>query len=93
LEDRVRQTDLTLKTKTMEANTPILVIGCNYHTKWQKSKGMRFVLAEIKGDRARLETRNTNKNFWTNVSDLIFIETGHNFKKASKLSKQTNSPQ
>ena len=52
-----------------------LIVGCNYHTKWQRNKSMRFVLAEIKEDKARLKTRNTKKDFWTNVSDLIFIET------------------
>ena len=71
----------------MEKEETKLVVGCNYHTKWQKFKGMRFVLTEIKGDKARLTTRNTNKDFWTNVSDLIFIETGHNIKKSFKLSK------
>lgn len=61
-----------------------LVIGCNYHTTWQSNKSMRFVLVEIKGDRARLQTRNTKKDFWTNISDLIFIETKHNKQKAIK---------
>jgi hypothetical protein len=63
-------------------------IGCNYHTKWQKEKGMRFVLAEIKGDKARLYTRRTKRNFWTNVSDLIFIQTPHNIRKSTILSKK-----
>ncbi len=62
-----------------------LVIGCNYHTKWQKVKSMRFVLVEIKGSKARLQTRQTNKDFWTNVSDLIFIESGYNKSKAARL--------
>lgn len=59
-----------------------LVIGCNYHTKWQSKKSMRFVLKEVKGNRARLITRNTKKDFWTNVDDLIFINTIHNRQKA-----------
>jgi hypothetical protein len=59
-----------------------IVIGCNYHTKWQKDKGMRFVLKEINGDKARLITRKTNRDFWTNVSDLIFIMTKYNIDKA-----------
>ena len=62
-----------------------LIIGCNYHTTWQSAKGMRFVLVELKGDRARLQTRNTNKDFWTNTKDLIFITSRHNLKKAIKL--------
>lgn len=62
-----------------------LIIGCNYHTTWQSHKAMRFILKEIKGDKARLETRNTKKSFWTNTSDLIFIETNHNRNKAKKL--------
>jgi hypothetical protein len=63
-----------------------LVIGCNYHTKWQSNKSMRFVLVEIKGEKARLQTRNTRKDFWTNVSDLIFIESNYNKRKADTLS-------
>jgi len=64
-----------------------IVIGCNYHTKWQKHRNMRFVLKEIKGDKARLVTRNTNKDFWTNISDLIFIESRHNIQKSILLTK------
>jgi hypothetical protein len=45
---------------------------------------MRFVLKEVKGDKARLITRNTKKSFWTNISDLIFIETKHNKSKITK---------
>lgn len=62
-----------------------LIIGCNYHTKWQSHKAMRFVLVELKGNKARLQTRNTKKDFWTNTEDLIFIETSHNCKKANIL--------
>lgn len=62
-----------------------LVIGCNYHTTWQSHPAMRFVLAEIKGTKARLTTRDSRKNFWTNLSDLIFIETSHNIRKADSL--------
>lgn len=71
---------------------PTIQIGCNYHTKWQKHKAMRFVLEEVKGDKARLSTRRTNKDFWTNVSDLIFIETEHNKNKARALSTLPNPP-
>jgi hypothetical protein len=62
-----------------------LVIGCNYHTTWQSNKAMRFVLAEIKGNKARLKTRRTNKDFWTPISDLIFIDTPYNHSKAKAL--------
>ncbi len=61
-----------------------LNIGCNYHTTWQSHKAMRFVLVEVKDGKARLQTRNTGKDFWTNVEDLIFIPTRHNFQKAMK---------
>ena len=64
----------------------LLVIGCNYHTTWQSHKSMRFVLTEIKGTKARLQTRNSRKDFWTNVDDLIFIESGYNKQKARELS-------
>ena len=62
-----------------------LVIGCNYHTKWQSDSRMRFILKEIKGDKARLATRISKKDFWTDVSDLIFIETSYNKSKAERL--------
>jgi hypothetical protein len=65
-----------------------IVIGCNYHTTWQTHKKMRFVLVEVAGAKARLRTRNTLKDFWTNLDDLIFIETGHNRGKASELRGQ-----
>ena len=64
-----------------------IVVGCNYHTKWQSDSRMRFVLKEIKGEKTRLVTRNTRKNFWTNKSDLIFIMTGHNIRKALNILK------
>jgi hypothetical protein len=71
-----------------------IVVGCNYHTKWQRNKSMRFVLAEVKGDKVWLQTRNTDKSFfWTNFSDLIFIERDYNKKKADILSApQSNVP-
>lgn len=55
-----------------------LVIGCNYHTTWQSHKAMRFVLKEIKNNKARLITTKTNKDFWCNIEDLIFINSNYN---------------
>jgi len=75
--------------KKMNRNSPIysvtgelLVVGCNYHTTWQKHRNMRFVLTELKGNKARLQTRNTRRNFWTDTKDLIFINSSHNKNKA-----------
>jgi hypothetical protein len=65
-----------------------IVIGCNYHTKWQSKPGMRFVLYEVREDRARLVTRNTNKDFWTYLCDLIFINSDYNINKAIKMIKK-----
>lgn len=77
------------KLEQNDLNSSIFIqVGCNYHTKWQKHKAMRFVLKEIKGDKARLVTRNSHKDFWTNVSDLIFIETSYNKSKAKRLSSK-----
>jgi len=45
---------------------------------------MRFVLVEVKWDKALLRTRLTGSNFWTNIDDLIFIGTEYN-KRKSKL--------
>lgn len=70
----------------MESENPI-IIGCNYHTTWQSEKAMRFVLAEVVGQKARLITRRTKKSFWTNVEDLIFIQSEHNIKKAKNVKK------
>lgn len=66
-----------------------LVVGCNYHTTWQRHPGMRFVLSELSKDKtqAKLSTRNTKKEFWCKVSDLIFIESVHNKQKADKIEK------
>ena len=55
-----------------------LIVGCNYHTTWQSHSAMRFVLIEIKGDKARLKTRASKKDFWTDVKDLIFIRDNKN---------------
>lgn len=63
-----------------------LVIGCNYHTSWQSHPAMRFVLVEVKEDKARLKTRSSRKDFWTDVKDLIFIDTNYNRNKAKRLS-------
>jgi len=65
--------------------TEELTIGCNYHTTWQTNKAMRFVLSEVKGDKVRLTTRKTNKSFWTNAADLIFIQSDYNKAKRKKL--------
>lgn len=64
-----------------------IVIGCNYHTKWQTKPQMRFVLEYVFEDRAKISTKTTGKCFWTNISDLIFILSDHNIKKAIKLSE------
>lgn len=50
---------------------------------------MRFVLVELKDDKARLKTRNTKRDFWTNKNDLIFIMTGYNIQKAKTILKTT----
>ncbi len=63
----------------------MIVIGCNYHTTWQSNKAMRFVLVDVQGTKARLKTRRTNRIFWTDVKDLIFIDTKHNRAKAAEL--------
>ncbi len=62
-----------------------IIVGRNYHTKWQRNKGMRFVLYEVNGSKARLKTRCTNKDFWTNTEDLIFIRTNYNMQKAIRI--------
>jgi hypothetical protein len=59
-----------------------LVLGCNYHTTWQKHKAMRFVLHAIDGRRATMRTRSTRSKFETNIDDLIFIKSEHNRDKA-----------
>ncbi len=69
----------------MKINTKTIVVGCNYHTTWQAHKQMRFVLKEVKGNQARLITRVSRKDFWTNIDDLIFIRTRHNIEKAKKI--------
>lgn len=65
-----------------------LIIGCNYHTKWQSHPSMRFVLTDIDGEKAKLQTRQSKKTFWTSINDLIFINTCYNQKKAKELTNQ-----
>ena len=64
-----------------------LVIGCNYHWSKASHKAMRFVLSGLRGDYALLTTRTTNKRFWVNKNEIIFIETKYNIEKANKLEK------
>ena len=80
-----------MKTEELKnAEGEIIVIGCNYHTNWQSNKSMRFVLAEVKDNKARLYTRKhkKRKEFWTDLDDLgVFIKTKHNIDKAKKINK------
>jgi len=64
-----------------------LVVGCNYHTTWQSHRAMRFVLLKLnlKTGRAKLGTNNSSRQFWTDIKDLIFIESPHNERKAKIL--------
>lgn len=63
----------------------MIVVGCNYHIKWQKDRAMRFVLKEVQGCKARMITRVSKKDFWCDISDLIFIPTKHNKDKAKEI--------
>lgn len=80
------------KVKNADRNLPkhnaigsLIVIGCNYRTTWQSNKQMRFVLTDVKGDKAKLQTRRSRKTFWTDLKDLIFIDTNYNKIKAKEL--------
>ena len=64
-----------------------LVEGCNYHTKWQSDKSMRFVLAKVVGEWSIVYTRKTRKLFWTKTDDLIFIKSDYNKQKAKDIAK------
>lgn len=68
-----------------------IVVGCNYHTTWQKHKAMRFVLGGVTGDLAFLYTRTTKKTFTTHVRELIFIQSKHNRRKALEILKNEQS--
>jgi len=46
------------------------VINRNYHCIWQSHSGMRFVLKEVKNNKAFMITKGTGKSFWTNLLDL-----------------------
>jgi len=62
-----------------------LMIGCNYHTRWQRHPAMRFVLSSVNGDMVELKTRNTGAKFETHVKNLIFIDTPYNIRKYKRL--------
>ena len=65
-------------------NENSIVIGCNYHTKWQSNKSMRFVLRSVKDGKCMLGTRTTKKYFQCNIEDLIFIMSDYNIHKAKR---------
>lgn len=69
-------------------NRKTIVVGCNYHLRKQSSPSMRFVLKEVKGNKARLVTRTTNNDFWVDKSELIFITTEYNINKAKRLLRE-----
>ena len=78
-----------IEDEEFQTGNPI-ISGCNYHTTWQKDKGMRFVLTSIQGSQVLLRTRRTKKEFWTSKSSLIFITTTHNIKKAKEIIHRWN---
>ena len=80
---KVMNADSSLPTHNVIGS--LIVIGCDYHTTWQSNKQMRFVLTDVKGGRARLQTRRSRKTFWTDLKDLVFIDTNYNKIKAKEL--------
>ena len=72
----------------MELSKSTIVVGCNYHTTWQSHRSMRFVLKEVKDSKARLITRGSGKDFWTDIESLIFIMSAHNMRKAKDILKK-----
>jgi len=75
----------------LNAENPIIP-GCNYHTKWQSHPGMRFILHSTKGEECVLKTRVSKKTINCKVSDLIFIRTKNNFRKAAAKTLKSNQP-
>lgn len=69
-----------------------LIVGCNYHTRWQSKAGMRFVLKsfDMATGKAVLLTRKTGRTFTTKINDLIFIDSAHNRAKAVGLTVNFN---
>jgi hypothetical protein len=67
--------------------------GCNYQTKWQSNKAMRFVLIDydITTQTAKLKTRTTGSFFSCKISDLIFMETKTNYDKINQTKTKTNT--
>jgi hypothetical protein len=84
-EGALNKTNMTQIESHARYNKNTLIVGCNYQTTWQSHGNMRFVLAEIKGTQARLMNRNTKRNFWSNVDDIIFIMSPHNIIKAETI--------
>lgn len=64
-----------------------LVPGLNYHTTWQSSKSMRFVLVSVSddGEDCVLATRTTNRRFPNKTSNLIYIDNDYNRDKKEKI--------
>ena len=71
-------------------NKNSIIIGCNYHTTWQKHPAMRFILVDVKEDKVLLKTRVTKKQFWTDKSTIQFIMSNYNIRKANKIEQKRN---
>ena len=85
LKDKWKEMNSSSNLPKATSNGALIVIGCNYHTTWQSNSRMRFVLTEVKGTKARLRTRTSRKDFWTDLKDLVFIESRCNKQKAKEL--------
>ena len=90
LKDKWKEMNADSNLPIYNVSGTLIVVGCNYHTTWQTHNQMRFVLTEVKGNKARLQTRTSRKDFWTDLKDLIFIETNYNKQKAKELRSGIN---
>jgi ferredoxin-fold anticodon binding domain-containing protein len=68
-----------------------LKIGQKYHCSWANSKGMVWVLKNINGNQAILETPRTKKEIQTNVNHLRLLNKDALRKATLRIKKQNKN--
>lgn len=83
--DKFTRANKNVSFSTHNSIGTILVLGCVYYTTWQNSKTFNFMLIEVKGKKAMLKSTLSGKEFWTNLDDLILVESAENLMNVDKL--------
>lgn len=87
------ETDCAPPVEILEEDTipQELKIGQKYHCSWANSKGMVWVLRDIAGNKATLETPRTKKQIQTNVNSLRLLNKDAREKAKLRIKKQSKN--